>query len=95
MKIEDGPLTRYRCRVGHAYGMNSLAFSEDERSEEMLWAALQSLQAKSELNEVLAKSSAEAGDEKAVERAGKQADAAKQAAVALERVIDDLSRGWE
>ena len=54
MEIRNGMLSRYRCRAGHAYGLNSLSYSQAESTERLLWSALQSLQAKAELEKTLA-----------------------------------------
>lgn len=48
-QIEDEKLLRYRCRVGHTYGIESLAASVDKSTEAALWAALRSLEEKENL----------------------------------------------
>ncbi|WP_133140628.1 chemotaxis protein CheB [Legionella genomosp. 1] len=47
-KIDDSP-ERYRCRVGHAYGVDSLLNGMEESIEEALWAALRALEEKEQL----------------------------------------------
>ncbi|KTD52080.1 Chemotaxis response regulator protein-glutamate methylesterase [Legionella quinlivanii] len=47
-KIDDSP-ERYRCRVGHAYGIDSLLNGMEESIEEALWAALCALEEKEQL----------------------------------------------
>ncbi|WP_448205796.1 chemotaxis protein CheB [Azospirillum sp. sgz302134] len=39
-EIEDGPLIRYRCKVGHAFSPNTLAQLHKESVEHALWVAL-------------------------------------------------------
>lgn len=39
-QIEDGPLVRYRCHVGHAYSAEALAESQEEALERALFEAL-------------------------------------------------------
>lgn len=52
-RIDDGSPTRFRCRVGHGYGLDSLTESQSEFSERMLWPALQALEAKLEMEREL------------------------------------------
>jgi two-component system, chemotaxis family, protein-glutamate methylesterase/glutaminase len=40
----DDGLTRFRCRVGHAYSSESLAASHEDAEERALWAAVRSLE---------------------------------------------------
>lgn len=39
-EIEDGPLLRFRCKVGHAYSPGTLAESHREAVEHAIWVAL-------------------------------------------------------
>jgi two-component system chemotaxis response regulator CheB len=43
-EAEDDAVLRFRCRVGHAYGAESLLEAEAEVVEEALWTALRALQ---------------------------------------------------
>ncbi|MDQ2104476.1 chemotaxis protein CheB [Azospirillum isscasi] len=40
VEIEDGPLLRFRCKIGHAYGPAALADSHRESIEQAIWVAL-------------------------------------------------------
>lgn len=40
VEIEDGPMLRFRCKVGHAYGPATLAESHRESIEQAIWVAL-------------------------------------------------------
>jgi two-component system chemotaxis response regulator CheB len=46
---EEGDLTRFKCHVGHAYSPDSLDVSQSQSLESALWAALRSLQERSDL----------------------------------------------
>lgn len=53
-KIEDEPLLRYRCRVGHAYSADDLVAAKERGTEDALWLALQTLQEQAQMLETLA-----------------------------------------
>jgi two-component system, chemotaxis family, protein-glutamate methylesterase/glutaminase len=40
MELEDGPLIRFRCHVGHAFSPATLAAAQGETFEQALWMAL-------------------------------------------------------
>ena len=48
-KIQDGPLTRFRCHTGHAYTENSLDLRQEELLERNLYDALRALREKAAL----------------------------------------------
>jgi two-component system chemotaxis response regulator CheB len=48
-KIQDGSPTRYRCRVGHAYGKKSLYDAQAIYVEQVLWSSFQALEAKADM----------------------------------------------
>ena len=39
-----GPITEYKCRVGHAYGPESMLAAHDDAEERALWSAIESLE---------------------------------------------------
>ena len=53
-EIREGELLRFRCRVGHAYGAESLLAAKNEELEGALWTALRTLEEKSALHRRLA-----------------------------------------
>lgn len=53
-EIEDEPLVRYRCRVGHAYSADDLVAAKERGTEDALWLALQTLQEQAQMLETLA-----------------------------------------
>jgi len=43
-ELRDGELLRFRCRVGHAFSVESMIMGQSEVLEEALWIALKSLE---------------------------------------------------
>ncbi|HLH60070.1 MAG TPA: chemotaxis protein CheB [Ktedonobacteraceae bacterium] len=58
-EIKDGELTRYRCRVGHAFSTESIIAAQAERLEDALWAALKTLEESANLCRNLAQQARE------------------------------------
>jgi|TARA_R100000049_G_C1957062_1_gene115524 two-component system chemotaxis response regulator CheB len=48
-RIEDGPLSRFRCHTGHAYTQNALADRQDELLEQSMYDTLRSLREKARM----------------------------------------------
>jgi len=48
-EVYDGQILRFRCQVGHAYTVDSMLADQSEAVERALWAALRSLEERSEL----------------------------------------------
>ena len=55
-ELRDGDVARFRCRVGHAYTMTSLAEEQESAVENALWAAMRALEEKSALSRRVADS---------------------------------------
>lgn len=53
-ELEDGDLLRFRCRVGHAFSVESMLDEQSEVLEEALWAALKTLEENMSLSRRLA-----------------------------------------
>lgn len=66
-RIEDGSPTRFRCRVGHGYGLKSLYDAQASYVENTLWSSFQALQAKARMEESLRREAEVKGDSVAVE----------------------------
>jgi len=55
-ELRDGDLVRFRCRVGHSYGTESLANELSGASEAALWAAMRALEEKAAMHRRIADS---------------------------------------
>ncbi len=60
-EIDDGPVLRFRCRVGHAWEAESLLEQQAEGVEGALWMALRALEDRAALSRKLAERAEEAG----------------------------------
>jgi two-component system chemotaxis response regulator CheB len=52
-EIEDEPIRRFRCRVGHAFSAEDLVATKDQQVEDALWIALQTLQERAQMLEMM------------------------------------------
>lgn len=55
-ELKDDKMVRYRCRVGHSYGTDSLSKELSMASESALWAAVRALEEKAALQRRIAES---------------------------------------
>jgi two-component system chemotaxis response regulator CheB len=89
----DESMVRFRCRVGHAYGADSLLGSQADRMDEALWTALRALEERRSLCTRMAKRMRSAGvDERAEGYETSAAEAARQAQVLRDILLGRGSR---
>jgi two-component system chemotaxis response regulator CheB len=62
-EIQDGDLLRFRCRVGHAFSVESVLAGQDDALEDALWTALKTLEESADLSRRLAKQAHERGSD--------------------------------
>jgi two-component system chemotaxis response regulator CheB len=92
-EIADGPLTRFRCRVGHAWSSESLAARQSNDLESALWMGLRSLEEKAALSLRLASEASGRGHALTQDRFRADADEATRAAELLRELIARLGDG--
>ena len=92
LEIQNGSLTRFRCRTGHAYGLNSLSYSQAGTTERLLWSALQSLEAKAELEKIMLDLASIRKDAPALEEYKRRCDNSQRGVQLLKEVLK-LSNG--
>jgi len=79
-EIQDGNLLRFRCRVGHAFSVESVLAEQSEALDKALWVALRTLEEKVELLRRLAGQASGQGKQWLAQSfAGKLAEAERHA----------------
>ena len=91
-EITEGGLTRFRCRVGHAWSPESLLAQQSLALEGALWMALRGLEEKSALSRDLAERAVEAGHGLSAQRFQEAATESMEAAELVRRLIDDIGQ---
>lgn len=87
MREGEGDLARYRCRVGHAYGSESLLAAQSGAMEDALWSALRALEESESLARRLAAQAHERNLSQAVARFDGQARDAQRRAAVIRQVL--------
>ena len=90
-EIPDGPVPRYRCRVGHAWSAQSLLAEHAVAMDRALWMALRALEEKASLSRRLADAGAARRSARIAERYRQVGREADDAAAMLRRLIAALA----
>jgi two-component system chemotaxis response regulator CheB len=85
-EMKNGELTRFRCRVGHAYTMSALAQDQSDGVEAALWAAMRALEEKAALSTRMAESTRSM---RSGERLREQAEADRTHAEIIRKMLFD------
>jgi two-component system, chemotaxis family, protein-glutamate methylesterase/glutaminase len=80
-------ILRFRCRVGHAFGADSLLHAQSDTIDDALWMALRSLQERAELSTRLRKRMEQRGQDKLAARYEQRRLEAEQAAVKIRAAL--------
>lgn len=86
-EIHEGEVVRYRCRVGHAFGSDTLLHEQAEAVEGALWTALQSLKERAAMARRMSQRMAERGNVRSAERFREQAGDADARASVIREVL--------
>lgn len=93
--IEEGDLVRFRCRVGHAYGAETLIAEQTAHVEAALWTALQALKERADLSRRMATRLRDRGHPRSAARFVAQADEAEMRAGVIREVLRRGTIGGE
>ena len=86
-EIHDGDLLRFRCRVGHAFSIESVLAEQSDVLEEALWVALKTLQESADLAQRLAQHAHRRGQEWLAKRFDEKQHTALHRAALIRRVL--------
>jgi two-component system chemotaxis response regulator CheB len=86
-ELQDGDLTRFRCRVGHAWTANGLLAEQSEGIETALWTALRALEERAVLCDRVCERMRNRGLTSSAERFQRQATDSRQRASMIRQVL--------
>jgi two-component system chemotaxis response regulator CheB len=86
-RIEDGGMTRFRCRVGHAWSPESLEAEQASEMDGALWMALRSLEERAALSREMGHKATEAGHRLSAQRFVDRAVETAEAAEVIRRLL--------
>jgi two-component system, chemotaxis family, protein-glutamate methylesterase/glutaminase len=80
---DEGGLDRFRCSIGHAFSIESMAAEQAEQIEGALWTAVRALEDRAELLERMAANAEHRGQSRSAQAFGRQAAEANERAALL------------
>jgi len=86
-EMHEGSLTRFRCRVGHAFSPESLLAAHSDTLEEALWVALRALEESAAMGKRLGERAQERGHLLTAARFAEQTDDARQRAAVIRKAL--------
>ena len=86
-RLDEKELTRYRCRVGHAYTQDNLVLAKSEALESALWAALRALEESVSIERRAAKRADDIGSRMGAERLQESAETKSKQAELLRQML--------
>lgn len=88
LETEEGGLLRFRCRIGHGYGAESLIAAQDARLEDALWTAVRALEEGAATKRRMASRFAERGAQRIASEYEQRADASLAHAATIREILD-------
>lgn len=86
-EVSDGELVRFRCRVGHAYSVETLLSEQSTALEAALWTALVALEEGASLSRGMAERMDRRGQPRLAARYRAEAEETEQRALVIRRVL--------
>jgi two-component system chemotaxis response regulator CheB len=86
-ELQDGDLSRFRCRVGHAFSAQSLLAEQSDRLEDAFWVALRALEESANLARRMAERAQERGQNRSYEQFMSQTKSAEENAKIIRDVL--------
>ena len=87
-ELQDQDLLRFRCRVGHAFSVESVEAAQVEQLEDALWTALKTLEENASLSRRMAKRASERGQKSLVRLYEERVRGAEQRARLIQQVFE-------
>jgi two-component system, chemotaxis family, protein-glutamate methylesterase/glutaminase len=87
-ELKEGELTRYRCRVGHAFSDEALLAAQNESLETALWTAFRALEELHEQAKRIAERMAKRGHKVVADRFTKQAEDARRRSAIVRAALE-------
>jgi len=86
-EVHDGNLLRFRCRVGHAFSIDSVLAGQSEAVEEALWTALKTLEESISLSRRMAQDARKGGKDWLAKRFVKREQETERQAALIRQVL--------
>ena len=86
-ELEQGKLTHFRCRTGHAYSTHSLLAAQTHAQEEAMWNALRALEEKAALTKRMAQRANQNNQTYSAQRFEEQANTAQERAAIMRELL--------
>src|SRR5215469_619523 len=86
-ELQDGELLRFRCRVGHAFSVDSMLAEQSDALEEALWAALKTLEESVSLSRHMAAQARKRGQDHVAELFEKKLRRAERHAAMIRQLL--------
>lgn len=86
-ELHNGDLVRFRCRVGHAFSIESVLAAQTEQLEAALWTALKTLEESASLSKRMAQRAQSRGQDWLARSFQQQSHNAEQRAITIRQVL--------